>query len=106
MSEPTIPEPSVGGTIVLNKPSTKPQDQLLQSFNVFKITKPQELLLNLIHCRDAAFSAGQVTLSDQTQTFHKNYVEHTSTLETKRELSTSVGISGSYGFFSASVQAA
>src|SRR5688572_24923060 len=104
MSESISPETMVGSSITLNAPTTKPEDQLLQSFNVFEITNPEELLLKLIHCRDAAFPAGKVTLSDQTQAFIRHYMEHTSTLETKKELSASVGISGSYGFFSASVQ--
>jgi hypothetical protein len=86
--------------------NSKPQDKLLQSFNIFTVDRPNELLMNLIPCIENGKTIPSTYISSSTgaQSFKSQYLEQSSSRETKREFSASVGIEGSYGVFSASMQ--
>lgn len=102
MSE--IIAPSLLAELTIQDANSTPKDQLLKSYNIFKLQKPDRLLRDLKPCLNKDIPTKHVSLSNDAQGFNGQYIEQSSVRETKQELSASVGIEGKYGVYSASVQ--
>lgn len=88
----------------LSNSDSKPQEQLLKSFNVLKLKNSQSLLKELTKCANGEIPEQYITSTDDGQMFKGQYQEHSSSREVKEDLSVSVGVEGKYGAFSGSVQ--
>jgi hypothetical protein len=87
---------------------SKPHDFVLQSFNVFNpiIAKNPDLLLSqLNNYLKTPLTEGDVNTQTVEQTFSSTYKEFQSSQSSDTEFAASVGIEGSYGFYSGSVKA-
>lgn len=84
---------------------TLPKLQLLKSFNIFEITRPQHLLREYTKkCTVLDIPDRYISATDDSQSFYGEYKEHDYSRSVKKELSVSAGIEGKYGPFSASLQ--
>lgn len=87
---------------------SKPQDFVLQSFNVFNpiIAKNPDLLLSqLNNYLKTPLTDNDVNTQTVKQTFSSTFKEFQSSQSSNTEFAASVGIEGSYGFYSGSVKA-
>jgi hypothetical protein len=81
--------------------ASKPHDNIFRSFNALNPKVFDDLLSNLRGVVRGDISE-HITISDDSNRFYSNYQEHSSSRESKQEFSTSVGLEGKYGVFSAS----
>lgn len=84
-----------------------PIDFILRSFNALDPNAVQDLRKFFNHtsiCLKKPLKADQVFSSSAAKTFHKDYSKSTSTHNSYQKTAESAGITGSYGFFSASCQ--
>lgn len=87
---------------------SRPLDFVLQSFNVFNpiiAQNPDLLLSQLSNYLKTPLTDGDVNTQTVKQTFSSTYNEFQSSQSSDTEFAGSVGIEGSYGFYSGSVKA-
>ncbi|MCS3735903.1 MAC/perforin domain-containing protein [Mucilaginibacter dorajii] len=87
---------------------SKPLDFVLQSFNVFNpiiAQNPDLLLSQLNNYLKTPLTDNDVNTQTVKQTFSSTYKEFQSSQSSNTEFAASVGIEGSYGFYSGSVKA-
>jgi hypothetical protein len=87
---------------------SKPQDFVLQSFNVFNpiIAQNPDLLLSQLNSYlKTPLTDDDVNTQTVKQTFSSTFKEFQSSQSSDTEFAASVGIEGSYGFYSGSVKA-
>ncbi|WP_184546964.1 MAC/perforin domain-containing protein [Mucilaginibacter sp. FT3.2] len=87
---------------------SKPQDFVLQSFNAFNpiIAKNPDLLLSQLNdYLKTPLTDSEVNTQTVKQTFSSTFKEFQSSQSSNTEFAASVGIEGSYGFYSGSVKA-
>jgi hypothetical protein len=89
---------SIGTTL------SAPKDALLRSFNAFTTQDPTDILRSPKICIDKPIPDKDVVTETSSQRFYGAFKEFSSEQSMRTELAVSVGISGSYGVFSGSVQ--
>jgi hypothetical protein len=100
--------PSTAPTLTAQDTPSTPVNFVLQSFNIFNpiiAQNPNLLLNNLSNYLEAPLTDNQINSQTVSQTFLSHYTQLESSQSSYTEFAASVGISGSYGFYSGSVKA-
>jgi hypothetical protein len=87
--------------------ASQPTDFILQSFNAFSpaIAGTPDQILNNLSNYVGTIPTNMITTQTSEQKFSGTFQENSSAEQTQTDFAFSVGISGSYGFYSGSVQA-